>query len=109
MNIPKYRTKKVTKDRLEQADHYRAQVQLPDKLVWAILYGTIYDRSPELAGKLRDSLADLISKKIMESYRTLLSEQDFKWYARQWIRDQVDSELQQMVLVWLRHAYREML
>jgi hypothetical protein len=100
MNIGK--TTRITRERYEQLDDYRAQVQLPEKLVWAICYGAMYNYNQKEAGKLRDALAEAIEHLGIENFRVLLRDESFRWYFSKWKQDNVAKDMLQTVDAFLQ-------
>src|ERR1051325_8139197 len=92
----------VTKDRLDANDHYRAQVQMPNKLVWAVLYGAISDYGADLAGDLRDKMGLHVQRYVIEHFKTLRKgSPEFRQYFDKWCQDNVADNLKFFVAKFL--------
>lgn len=100
------KTSKLTRDRYESSDHYRAQVQLNEKLVWAICYGAIFDYDSRDAGALRDSLSGAIERVTIEHFRALVAQPDFHWYFQRWMAEQVHEEMKEAVNAFLKTHFK---
>lgn len=94
----------ITKDRYEQADHYRAQVQV-DKLIYAVCYGSIFNRDMREAGRLRDALAEAIERVILEHFRALIVQPEFRWYFNKWKNENVAEDMRAEVESFLRKNF----
>lgn len=94
----------ITKDRIERADHYRAQVQV-DKLLYAVCYGSIFNRDMREAGRLRDALAEAIERVIMEHFRALIQQPSFRWYFDKWKNENVGEDMKEEVEGFLRKNF----
>lgn len=81
----------ITLDKLNSEDYYRAQVQLPDKMVWAVVYNPIADFNKGLAASLRDKFASDIQGRTLEAARNLVVSNDsFRFFLKNWLKLHVD-------------------
>lgn len=83
----------ITLEKLQREDYFRAQVQLPEKLVWAVLYNPLSQRYPEVAGSLRDSFAGAIQGRVLEAVRKLVySDDGYRWFLENWVKVNTASD-----------------
>ncbi len=88
-------TTKITRELLDRDDRYRAQVQLENKLIWAVFYGCIKSRDSITAGRLRDAFGSEIEELITSHIDSLLRcSAEFRRYLKQWILMNVDTDVQ---------------
>lgn len=101
------KTAPITRDRYEREDYYRAQVQLHEKLVWALCYNSVFDKDSAEAGRLRDALAEAIERVTIEHFRTLLGRQEWRWYFSEWCNKQVQPDMQDAASAFLKKHFKE--
>jgi len=96
------KSKKITRDRLNSSDCYRAQVQIPDKRTWAFGYNAIFDFDPNLARDLRDELGAQVEARLVKRLRNLLiAPEQFRDFYANWLETNVDTGAVPLLNGWL--------
>lgn len=95
------KTQPVTEKRLKSKDNFRAQVQLENRMTWAAGYNAIYDHDKKLAAKLRDALSEQVEDKTMEHLQTLLTNESFRLFYKNWVASHITEEARAEYNQWV--------
>ncbi len=94
---------KVSDDSMSGTDHFRAQVNLPDRLHWGVLYNCLYTYNSALSASLRDELAEDIQQIVLKHTRALLmGSKEYRWYFKSWTNNCAEPNWKERVAEWIK-------